>query len=303
MPRSLRFSRYVQRHLLKLIVFIGCLFVALTIYFQSDINQTHHNTFPQGQLVNYRSHKQPAIQDDPQGIDTRRNLQYKKDTGVDFHQSRKVVDQLSHTGPQLTGPVKQVDLVRRPATPVLPIDEKAFVQNEGARKNSILQKGTLTYSLSSKVEGFNLSDRVLKSFNDNGIGKEESIENEERHVLVQGADVGQPAKPVLTAKNNQVPRRKLNNDHRILKSPEGAKRDQPTQKGHAAEPSRKPDIRIMPKHPAVPEGHSLMVTCADVMVLARKVPGQEAMYMTFELPQSLSRKHRSTAHVIVRPGE
>ena len=94
-------------------------------------------------------------------------------------------------------------------------------------------------------------------------------------------------------------RRKLNNNRQVLQS--DARRKKLSVAGKSVV-GGKPEIRIMPKHPSVPEGHALMVTCADVLVLARRKSNDEAMYMTFELPQSLSRQLKNTVHILVRPG-
>ena len=293
---------------MKFVITIGCVFVALTVYFQSGIHQTHYSAISPGQLINFRIHKQPSIKDDSPPIDLRRNLQYDVQND-DFRNSMKNVDKLVDSEPQPVRLVNQAELAHGPAKKVLPVDmanrdgQQRFIQNDdtdGDIKDGRVHKGTLTLDTwSDKVDKFNLNDHnggnglMFNSVkNGNDKGNEHSFQtNDDVHVTNRG----QPRQELVA--KNKIPRRKLNNDHH-LRPQETIKRAPPS----PVERGREPDIRIMPKRPAVPEGHSLMVTCADVMVLAKKRSSEEAMYMTFELPQSLSRKYKNTVHIIIRPG-
>ena len=96
-------------------------------------------------------------------------------------------------------------------------------------------------------------------------------------------------------------RRQLNS-HQNLPPAQPRLRNQLQQKSSKAKPSGIA-VRIMPKRPSVPEGRSLMVTCADVKVLGRDKPSEEAPYMTFELPESMPNKLKNAVHILVRPGE
>ena len=96
-------------------------------------------------------------------------------------------------------------------------------------------------------------------------------------------------------------RRQLNS-HKNLPPAQPRLRNQLQQKSSKAKQSGIA-VRIMPKRPSVPEGRSLMVTCADVKVLGRDKPSEEAPYMTFELPESMPNKLKNAVHILVRPGE
>ena len=289
---------------MKLVVIVGCVFVALTVYFHSGVHQTHYSAISQGQLTNFYIHKRPSIKNDPPAIDQRRNL--RSDMQNVFHDSRKNIGKPVDSEPQPMGLVGQADFAHEPAKIVLPIDKPNGGENDadGDVKDSRVHKASQTSqtleTLLDKVEKLNLNSHngrnslmsnSVKNLNDKG-----NIHSFEVDDGIHVANAGQ-AEQELVAKN-KIPRRKLNNDHHLLQPPEAIKGvpPLPLKKGREA------DIRIMPKRPAVPEGHSLMVTCADVMVLAKKTSSEEAMYMTFELPQSLSRKYKNTVHIIVRPG-
>lgn len=62
----------------------------------------------------------------------------------------------------------------------------------------------------------------------------------------------------------------------------------------------KDSIKIMPRSPVVPEGHTLQVSCVAIQLLNRQ-EGQ-APYMTFEFPPMEERDEKKIS-MALRPGE
>ena len=167
-------------------------------------------------------------------------------------------------------------------------------QQEAQKFDNLLEKvDELNQDEQHVIEGMVLSEKddIDTARNKPHLGSNHAaVKHSEKRVVESDKQLGQ---------ESISQRRKLNNNRQMLQSDARRKKLSVAKKSVVG---GKPEIRIMPKHPSVPEGHTLMVTCADVLVLARRKSNDEAMYMTFELPQSLSRQLKNTVHILVRPG-
>lgn len=148
--------------------------------------------------------------------------------------------------------------------------------------------------LNSEKDDINSRRRISSNLNPNANHAIVGHDDHARQRVMKGE------KHLENESYNPISRRQLNdNNHQVLQANSKRMKSSFSQKSLLGS---RPEIRIMPKHPSVPEGHALMVTCADVLVLARRKSNEEALYMTFELPESMSQRLKTGVHILVRPG-
>ena len=297
------------------LVIVGSLCVGLVLYFQLDtnINQDHLIAVLQRQSIQFQAskHTKDEVKRSYEAgvVDTRNKIQendYDPERNIHVHSQPQIDGQVLYHG--TANQVKHENLISQNMYDGNSVrkDDEANNHNKEQHKFD---------NLSDKVEEFNQDQNeegmMLLDSEKNGIAAARHTDRKfnptSNHTVVKHKDhvdhkVMESNKQLdreSAVKDNPIPRRKLNNDRQLLQSDTTRKKLSVSQK--SVQGSR-PEIRIMPKHPSVPEGHALMVTCADVMVLARRKSSEEAMYMTFELPESLSRKLKNGVHILVRPG-
>ena len=281
--------RYLRRHLLKLIIF-GSLCLGLTVYLQLDNSDqdTYHVAAPKRQIIEFQLSKQTKEGakhfDEAWEGDMRKKFQEGKRDPVENERVQKNSEAVAIHG---TANQKR--------------NEHSLSQKvHGILKADNHHKEPQIFdNLSDKVAEFNQDEQRIEGM---VLYEKDGVETARRNkpnltssLTVVEKKILESDKQLVQESVNPIPRRKLNNNRQVLQSD--------TRRKKLSVQSGKPEIRIMPKHPSVPEGHTLMVTCADVLVLARKKSSDEALYMTFELPQSLSRQLKNTVHIIVRPGK
>ena len=282
------------------------------------MDQNNHAMDPQRQNIRFQAHDGSSVKiSDIPVVDLRRHLQKENNLHVDA--SRENVHIPGDDSLRLNKPDVRNDLhVSKHVKPVLqddvPIphvhvadDQSRMEDGEGdVVRNSKYQKAPQKLNNSSSDLTANdkkLQQNKINQYSSNthkDIASVEDVINLQREHNKRVAE-SRAQEKVGVRKDSPSRRRNLNNDHHILNSKDYKKRVPLSQK--SAQVSSKPQIRIMPKRPAVPEGHSLMITCADVLVLGRKKTTEEAMYMTFKLPETLPKKLTHLVHIIVRPGE
>ena len=294
--------RYLRRHLVKLII-VGSLSLGLVLYFQLDTSNqdTYLVAAPKRQSIQFQASKRSEDEVkhsyEAREVDMRNKFQegnHDPEENVRVHRDHE---------PWIDGPIHHDTANQRSI-------EQLLTQKVHDIPKDIHHKEPHKFdNLLDKADDFDLDEQRIEGvmFSDSekdGIDTARHVDNKtnlnSNHTVVRHTEkeAMETSKQLGQESVNPIPRRKLNNNQ-VLQSNTRRKKLSVAQKSVQG---GKPEIRIMPKHPSVPEGHTLMVTCADVMVLARRKSRDEAMYMTFELPQSLSRQLKSTVHILVRPG-
>ena len=273
--------RYLRRHLVKLIIF-GSLCLGLALYFQLDTgNQdtTYLIAAPKRQ-IQAPKHTRDHHSDEAWEEDIRNKFQEGDDENIHVDRDHRDAD-IQRSNEQLLSQ-KVHDI------------QKDNHQQEAQKFDNLSDKvDELNQDEQHVIEGLVLSEK------DDIDAVRNKPDLDSNHVAVKHTKKRAVEGNKQLGQESISQRRKLNNNRQVLQS--DARRKKLSVAGKSVV-GGKPEIRIMPKHPSVPEGHALMVTCADVLVLARRKSNDEAMYMTFELPQSLSRQLKNTVHILVRPG-
>jgi hypothetical protein len=271
----------------KLIIF-GSLCLGLALYFQldtSDQDTTYLIAAPNRQ-VQASKHTRDHHSDEAWEGDIRNKFQEDDDENIHLDRDHEAVV-VHHDADINQGSNEQL------------LSQKLH----DIQKDNQQQKPQKFDNLSDKVDEFNQDEQHIEGM---VLSEKDGIDAaRNRPILKSNRTVVKHTEKRALENNKQLgqesisQRRKLNNNRQVLQSDARRKKLSVADKSVVG---GKPEIRIMPKHPSVPEGHTLMVTCADVLVLARRKSNDDAMYMTFELPQSLSRQLKNTVHILVRPG-
>lgn len=253
--------RCLRRHLVKLII-VGSLSLGLALYFQLDTSNQDSNLVaaPKRQTVQFQAskHAKDGVKHSYEAweVDVRNKFQE-----GDNHPEENVRVHRDHK-PQIDGPIhhEHHDIANQRSNEQLLSQKVHDIQEDNHHKEP--QKFD---NLSDKVDEFNLDEQhiegVMLSEKD-GIDTIRRVDNKtnlnSNHTVVRHTEkkAMESNKQLGQESVNPIPRRKLNNNQ-VLQSNTRRKKLSVAQKSVQG---GKPEIRIMPKHPSVPEGHTLMVT-------------------------------------------